>query len=127
VSDPFFLSFEQILLIHERQIALYGGKPGVRDRAGLESAVFQPQNVFLYGQGDIYDIAAAYAFHIAQAQAFLDGNKRTAMSAALQFLDINGIHTHEATAPLHQAMIDIANHTLSKAGLATVLRDLFPA
>ena len=103
------------------------GRSGVRDRSGLESAVFQPQNVFLYGQGDKYDIAAAYAFHITQAQAFLDGNKRTAMSAALQFLDINGISTHEATAALHQAMIDIASHTLSKAALAASLRDLFPS
>ena len=48
-------------------------------------------NTYYYGHGDIFDVAAAYAFHIAQAQAFLDGNKRAGVSAALGFLDINKV------------------------------------
>lgn len=35
-------------------------------------------------------MAAAYAFHIAENQPFLDGNKRTALNAAIVFLGLNG-------------------------------------
>ena len=53
-------------------------------------AVMHPCNLWLYGQGDLFDIAAAYAFHLAQAQAFIDGNKRTGLGAALVYLEGNG-------------------------------------
>jgi len=43
-----------------------------------------------YLHNDLFQMAAAYAFHIAENQPFLDGNKRTALNAALVFLDING-------------------------------------
>jgi len=51
-----------------------------------ESAIAQPQNVYFNGGGDLYEIAAAYAFHIAESQAYLDGNKRTGVQAAVDFL-----------------------------------------
>jgi death-on-curing protein len=71
----------------------FGGLHGLRSEHGLESAVAQPQNVYHYGGGDLYEIAAAYAFHLAESQAYFDGNKRTAVQAALDFLEINGIGT----------------------------------
>jgi prophage maintenance system killer protein len=40
---------------------------GIRDEPGLLAAIYHPQNVFFYGNCDIFDIGAAYAFHIAQA------------------------------------------------------------
>ena len=52
----------------------------------LESAIAQPQNAYFYGEGDLYEIAAAYAFHIAESQAYFDGNKRTGLQAAADFL-----------------------------------------
>lgn len=57
---------------------------GIRDSGGLSSAVGQPLNDYFYGQADLFAIAAAYAFHIAQAQAFLDGNKRTAITSRIK-------------------------------------------
>ena len=72
MSDPLFLTVSAVEAIHESQIRRYGGSGGLRDRGALEAAVFQPQNVFFYAAGDLYEIAAAYAFHVAQAQAFLD-------------------------------------------------------
>lgn len=69
--------------------------------------------------------AAAYAFHIAQAQAFLDGNKRTAITTALAFLEENGVVTHTHTTALYDAMIGIAERKLTKADLAGVFRELF--
>ena len=90
----------------------------------LESAVMQAQNVYYYACGDLFDIASAYAFHIAQNQAFLDGNKRTAVIAALTFLGLNDIETTGDSIELYQAMIAIAKKQMDKEGLAEVLRNL---
>ncbi len=122
MNDPVFLSVEDVEFLHDRAIARYGGTLGIRDQGGLEAAVNHPKNVFYYGQGDCFDIAAAYAFHIAEAQAFLDGNKRTAVAAALLFLEINGVHTVFDWTQLYDAMIAIAERRLNKAGLASLLR-----
>lgn len=73
----------------------------------------------------MFGIAAAYAFHIAQAQAFLDGNKRTAIAAAMTFLEWNGIPTKTSTDMLYDAMIAIAEKRMTKGELAEVLRGLF--
>ena len=91
----------------------------------MESAVFQPQNIYFYAQGDLCEIAAGYAYYIAEAQAFLDGNKRTAIGAALAFLESNGVTTYTATMELHEAMIAIAEKRLSREELAGLLRRMF--
>lgn len=82
------------------------------------------RNTYWYGHGDLYDVAAAYAYHIAEAQAYLDGNKRTAILSAVVFLGVNGILVLKNTETLYQAMIDIANHQLDKPGLAAIFRRL---
>lgn len=125
MSDPVFISVAQVEIIHARQITRYGGTSGIRDRGAMESAVFQPQNIYFYANGDLYEIAAGYAYHIAEAQAFLDGNKRTAMGAALAFLESNGIDTRTATAELYAAMIAIAKKRMTRSELAALLRTLF--
>ena len=124
MSEPVFLTLDQVKALHRFALERHGGQDGVRDAATLESAVMHPCNVWLYGQGDLFDIAAAYAFHLAQAQAFIDGNKRTGMAAALVFLEGNGISVPEATDPLYEAMIAIAERRLDKPGLAALLRRL---
>ncbi len=124
MSEPVFLTIEQIKTLHCVALERHGGQDGVRDVATLESAALHPCNVWLYGQGDLFDIAAAYAFHLAEAQAFIDGNKRTGMAAALVFLKSNGVPVLKATEELYQAMIAIAERRLDKAGLAALLRRL---
>ncbi len=69
-------------------------------------------------------MAAAYAFHIAQNQPFLDGNKRTGLVAALVFLDLNGITVLDPQERLYIAMIAIAERRMDKQGLAELLREL---
>ncbi len=71
-------------------------------------------------------MAAAYAFHLAESQAFLDGNKRTAITTALAFLAINGFYAKPNQDELYDAMIAIARREMDKAGLAEVLRAQFP-
>lgn len=120
------MSVEAVLDLHRSSLEEFGGSDGIRDRAGLESAIAQPQNDFHYGAADAFGIAAAYAFHIAQAQAFIDGNKRTAIAAALTFLESIGIDTSaESPEPIYDAMIAIAKRELDKPGLAALLRRLF--
>lgn len=123
--EPVFLTSAQVESFHSLALELYGGSPGLRDRSLFEGAVAQAQNVYWYGGGDLYAIAAAYCFHVAQAQAFLDGNKRTAVAAGLAFLKLNGINTLvDLTTPLYHAMIEVAEHRMDRDGLAQVLRDL---
>jgi death on curing protein len=122
VSEPHFLTLESIHFLHRRSIARYGGTLGLRDEGGLESAALQPMNTYYYGGGDLFDIAAAYAFHIAEAQAFLDGNKRTAVAACFRFLEENGVTTLFDAVKMYDAMIAIAQRQLTKAELAASLR-----
>jgi death on curing protein len=124
-QEPYFLTREQIDTIHRDQIEAWGGLHGLRSEDALEPAIAQPQNVYFYGAGDLYEIAAAYAFHIAESQAYLDGNKRTGVQAAADFLEINGIDT----GPLpelatYEAMIRVAVHELDRSGLAVFLREV---
>ena len=121
-----FLTVEAVLDLHADSLREHGGSEGVRDTAGLESAIAQPQNDFYYGGADVFGIAAAYAFHIAQSQAFIDGNKRTGVASALTFLQLAGIDTSRTNdTAFYDAMIAIANRQLDKPGLAALLRRMF--
>lgn len=120
------MSIDLVLELHRRSLREQGGSDGIRDQAGLESAIGQPQNDHFYGGADLSAVAAAYAFHIAQAQAFLDGNKRTGIGAAMLCLELAGIDTTtESSDALYDAMIAIADRRLDKAGLAALFRRLF--
>jgi len=124
VSDPVFLSLDEILRIHTRSLAEHGGLEGVRDPGLVESALASGRNTFLLGQGDLFDIAASYAFHLSEAQAFIDGNKRTAAAAALIFLARNGVYVRPPQLQMHQAMLDIANKLVTKSDIANLFRQL---
>ena len=90
-AEPLFLTRGQIRRLHEAGLARFGGSAGVRDEGLIESALASAQKAFYYGGGDVFDVAAAYAFHLAEAQAFIDGNKRVGAGAALIFLELNGV------------------------------------
>jgi death-on-curing protein len=123
MDDPIFISRDVVLDIHRASLERHGGIDGLREPGLLDSALMQPEAAHYYGQGDLAAIAAAYAFHIAQNQPFLDGNKRTAMGSALLFLKANGVDVDNFNdARLYDAMIAIAEKRLDKAGLAEVFR-----
>ncbi len=125
-SEPEFLTVEEVLQIHDEQLAAYGGASGIRDQGLLESAVAMPQASFgeAYLHEDLFHMAAAYAFHIAQNQPFVDGNKRTGLVATLVFLDLNGTTILDPQERLYDAMIAIAERRMDKEGLADLLRKL---
>lgn len=124
MNEPRFLTVEQVGSLHQMAIERFGGLHGVRDSFLLEAAVIHPRNVHHYGQGDLFDVAAAYCYHIAQAQAYIDGNKRTAVAAALVFLQCNGVSTDFDSMLLHEVMMAIAERRMDKPELAALLRTL---
>lgn len=119
---PVFLTREVIDNIHADSLALFGGSAGVRDEGLVESALGSARNAWFYGRGDLFEVAAAYAFHLAQAQAFIDGNKRVGIAAALVFLEYNGVPSRVDDGTLYDAMIGIAERRLDKPQLAAILK-----
>lgn len=91
--SPRFLNLEQVLRLHKGQIELFGGSHGVRDKGLLESALAQPEAGFgnEYAHKDIFEMAAAYLYHLVQNHPFHDGNKRIGALVAAVFLQVNGI------------------------------------
>ena len=86
-----FLTLDDILESHLNQIDTYGGCHGIRDIGLLESAIAQPEASFggQYLHADIFEMAAAYVYHLVMNHPFVDGNKRVGLEAALIFLEIN--------------------------------------
>ena len=122
--EPLFLTLAEILEIHNNQLKVYGGKTGLRDLGLLRSATAQPQAGFggEFLHEDLYTMAAAYAFHIAQNRPFIDGNKRTGLVAALVFLEMNNISIHDPKQKLLKGMLEMAEGKIDKMGLAQILR-----
>ena len=90
MKEPVWLSRPVIIGIHEELLARFGGPPGIRDKALLESAMSRPQNLLAYGEPTLFELAASYALGIVKNHPFLDGNKRVSFMAAYVFLEING-------------------------------------
>jgi death-on-curing protein len=123
MTEPRFVDRATVDALHRLSLEEHGGQDGLRNEHSLESALAQPHHVFGYAGGDLADMAAAYAFHLAENQPFIDGNKRTAVTTALYFLELNGVNTSSLSdSELYDAMIGIAEKRLDKIGLAAMFR-----
>lgn len=124
--QPSFLTLAEVVQIHRDQIERYGGRDGVRDMGLLESAVAAPQ-ASAGGEsvhGDLFEMAAAYAFHLARNHPFVDGNKRTALASALVFLEINGVSALDPEERLHDATVGLVTGSITRGQFAALLRAL---
>ena len=92
MSELIWVPAQAVHIIHDRQIARHGGASGLRDEGLLQGALQRPINKWQYENADTFGCAAAYAFGIAKAHAFVDGNKRTAYVTSVTFLRLNGWH-----------------------------------
>ena len=122
MREPKFLTLDEVLYLHDESLHRFGGPAGIGDLGLIESAPGSAKNAFWYGGGDIFEIAAAYAFHIAESQAFMDGNKRAGAASALAFLMRNGVDAPVDDGSVYNALMDIANKRLDKTGLIEVIR-----
>jgi death-on-curing protein len=113
-TTPLFLSDEQVLGYHSAQIRDFGGQAGIADVGLLSSALAAPQNLYLYDDNaTLCDIAAAYGFHLTKNHCFIDGNKRTALQAALAFLRLNGVDVATSDETLYEWMMELAQDVMS--------------
>ncbi|MEZ0468636.1 type II toxin-antitoxin system death-on-curing family toxin [Phaeobacter sp. SYSU ZJ3003] len=124
MSEPVWVPLQAVLIIHDRQIARHGGAPGMRDIQLLEAAVERPRNKAAYGEPSLEEIAAAYAFGIAKAHAFVDGNKRTAFVTSATFLRLNGFGLRPDPLDGVRVMEDLASGVISEETFAVWLSKL---
>ena len=106
------------------QLREHGGLPGIRDENALEAALARPQQKHHdEPDSDLATLAAAYAFGLAKAHPFNDGNKRAAFLAAMIFLGLNGKDLGATDAQVVQVMTALAAGSLTEVALATWLRE----
>ncbi len=125
-SDCIHLSVEIVREIHREVLAAFGGLDGVRDAGLLESAVAAPQASF-GGESpfaDAIEVAAAYLFYLCRNHPFIDGNKRTAMTAAIVFLRLNGFEPAKDSAAWEALVLEIAASNVNREGATKGLRKL---
>lgn len=109
-----FVDKTSVLIIHHKLIERYGGIHGLRDEGAFESAINAAENRFYYETEDVAKLAATYAYHLSQAHAFLDGNKRIAAAVAAVFLEINGALLNATEDEIIELFLDIAASRLSR-------------
>ena len=111
------------LTVHARLISETGGTRGLRDAALLESALAAAENRHNYEAADVVQCAATYAYHLAQAHAFVDGNKRVAAAITETFLETNGNRLNMTNDEIFQLFLDVASGLLSRDQVEQKLRE----
>lgn len=124
ISEPKFLSVEQVEAMHKLQIDQFGGSHGVRDEGLLLSALAQPESGYggEYFHKDLYEMAAAYLFHLIKNHAFHDGNKRIAALTAAVFLQVNGLQVFANEDEFEKIVLDAAQSLVTKEQIAEFFR-----
>lgn len=118
MTEPMWVPLAAVIAIHDRQITRHGGASGMRDRALLEMGCARAMNLAAYSDAGLAEIAAAYAFGISKAHAFMDGNKRTAFVTALTFLRLNGYSFRPSPVEGVRMMEGLASGQVSEADFA---------
>jgi death-on-curing protein len=123
LQAPKFIEKEMVLAIHTRQLAKFGGTPGLRDAGLLDSALAQPQATFSSEllHPTIAEQAAAYLYHLAMNHPFVDGNKRTAFAVMDTFLRVNGYSLTLTDEQAYDLVLQVVERKLDKAGLIAEL------
>ncbi|HRG16234.1 MAG TPA: type II toxin-antitoxin system death-on-curing family toxin [Pseudomonadota bacterium] len=117
-----WFSRELVILAHDEQLVEHGGAAGLRDAGLLDSALARPQQLAAYGDPDVFDLAAAYAFGIARNHPFVDGNKRTAFLLAEGFVRIHGQRLRATDEQALVAMLSLAAGDIDQDRFAAWLR-----
>lgn len=118
-----YLTFEQVLEIHDELLKRYGGLSGIRDKNLLLSALDAPKAA-LFGlemYPSIYQKAAAYLYHIVSNHPFNDANKRTGYAVTLVFLESNEAKQSFEKEDLEDLVLEVAKGQISKEEIAAFL------
>jgi death on curing protein len=125
-EEPAWVTYDQVIAMHSRQLRRFGGAPGLRDDGMLRSALERATNKWHYERAELPTLAAGYAFGLAKNQAFVDGNKRIAFMTMVAFLRKNGVRFAPDQAQATAMMIALAAGEVSEESLARWLRDNWP-
>src|SRR6266852_1644927 len=115
---------EEAREIHADQIERYGGSPGIRDITLLQSAIAMPAAGFgeQYLHADLFEMAAAYLFHIVKDHPFVDGNKRVGIVMLLAFLGLNSRRLDAESQDVERLVQGVASGRVSKAEAAVFVQ-----
>ena len=124
MSEPEFLTLDEVLGIDADQTRVYAGASGLRDLERLRSAIAMPETTFddEYLHPSAFEMAAAYLFHLARNHPFVDGNKRTALMCALVFLGLHGERLRADPDDLYSLVDGVAAGEVDKAEVSVFLR-----
>ena len=125
-AQPKWVTYEQVIAIHSRELRRFGGASGLRDEGMLRAAIERPLNKWQYEQAELSTLAAAYAFGLAKNHAFVDGNKRIAFMTMMTFLRKNGVRFAPAQAVATKMFFALAAGEVSEDSLARWTRDNWP-
>lgn len=125
-TEPHWITYDQVIAIHSRQLRRFGGAPGLRDEGMLRSALERPINKWHDERAELAELAAAYAFGLAKNHAFVDGNKRVAFLAMMVFLRTNGVRFVPDPAHATKIIMALAAGEVSEASLTRWIRDNWP-
>jgi death on curing protein len=126
VNAPAWVTYDQAIAIHSRQLRRFGGAPGLRDEGLLQSAIERPVNKWNYEQAGLAELAGAYAFGLAKNHAFVDGNKRIAFMAMMTFLRKNGVRFAPVQAHATAIIMALAAGEVSEDSLVRWIKDNWP-
>lgn len=112
-----------VLAVHEEQLSEHGGPSGIRDAGLLDSALAKPINLSGYGNPDLFDLAASYAFGIARNHPFVDGNKRTSLVITELFLELNGCSLEASDIDCLSRWLALSSGDLAEGEMAEWLRN----
>ena len=115
MSAMLFMRKTELLDIHKQLIEEFGGIHGLRDEGALESALAAIEHRAYYEKADISTCAATYDYHLTQAHAFIDGNKRIAAAASEIFLEINEIKLNATNDQIVELFMSIAGGDISRS------------
>ena len=124
MTQPEFLEADAVLFLHDQALREYGGIHGVRSEDLLHSALSRPVNKLAYepDAADLADLAAAYAYGLANNHPFNDGNKRTAWGSCVLFLKVNGEAIRTPAPDVIAGMVRLASSQISETDFAHWLR-----
>ena len=125
-APPKWVSYEQVVAVHSRQLRRFGGAPGLRDEGMLRSALERPVNKWQYEQAGMPVLAAAYAFGLVKNHAFVDGNKRIAFMTMVMFLRKNDIRFSPHPAVATKMFFALAAGEVSEESLTRWIKDNWP-
>src|SRR5450432_52512 len=118
MKEPYWLTREECLALHEMMLAQYGGSEGLRDENMLESALAKPRQLFAYDKPAMSDLAASYVFGVVKNHPFIDGNKRTGFMLGVGFLERNGFEFHASEADAAVQTLALAAGEMSEKEFA---------